>query len=104
LSRSNPRSPTGRRFAPVRAHAGSCRQDCAPARRARAAFAAAAAEIRAASGFDRVLVYRFSATGSGEVVGRARADPLRCFMGHRFPSGDVPRQCARAFTSATSSG
>lgn len=60
-----------------------------------AAFAAAADEVRAASGFDRVLVYRFLGDASGEVVGEARAESVRSFMGHRFPAGDVPQQ-ARA--------
>lgn len=59
------------------------------------AFAAAAEEIREVTGFDRVLVYRFLADGSGEIVAEARDARMDSFLGARFPASDVPRQ-ARA--------
>lgn len=60
-----------------------------------AAFAAAAAEIREITGFDRVLVYRFLPDFSGEIVAESRVPEMDSFLGARFPASDVPRQ-ARA--------
>ena len=51
--------------------------------------------IQSLTGFDRVMIYRFHADGSGEVIAeRARAG-LTPFLGLRYPAEDIPRQ-ARA--------
>ena len=51
--------------------------------------------IQSLTGFDRVMIYRFHADGSGEVIAeRARAG-LTPFMGLRYPAEDIPQQ-ARA--------
>ncbi|ADV68776.1 ATP-binding protein [Deinococcus maricopensis] len=55
----------------------------------------AAQRVRALTGLDRVMIYRFAADDSGEVVAEARAPHLHAFLGHRFPESDIPRQ-ARA--------
>jgi light-regulated signal transduction histidine kinase (bacteriophytochrome) len=55
----------------------------------------AAAQVRALTGFDRVLVYRFDADGHGTVLGEDRNDRLPGYLGHRFPASDIPAQ-ARA--------
>ena len=47
------------------------------------------------TGFDRVMVYRFHADGSGEVVAEHRNAAVDSFMGLRYPASDIPRQ-ARA--------
>lgn len=52
-------------------------------------------EIRAASGFDRVMAYRFQADGSGAVEAEARAAGLPTYLGLRYPASDIPQQ-ARA--------
>lgn len=52
----------------------------------------AAAEFRAITGFDRVMVYRFLPDDSGSVVAEARDDHLPAFLHHRFPASDIPRQ------------
>ena len=52
----------------------------------------AARQVRAVLGFDRVMVYRFDADGSGEVVGESTADTLDSFRGLRYPASDIPRQ------------
>jgi light-regulated signal transduction histidine kinase (bacteriophytochrome) len=62
-----------------------------------AVFAATAAEVRDATGFDRVLVYRFEPDGCGEVVGEAKAADMGSFLGHHFPAGDIPRQARRLY-------
>ena len=48
--------------------------------------------VQSVTGFDRVMIYRFHADGSGEVVAeRARAG-LAPFLGLRYPAEDIPRQ------------
>ncbi len=60
-----------------------------------AACAAAASEVRQITGFDRVMVYRFAADASGEVVAESRNDTIPSFLGLHFPPSDIPAQ-ARA--------
>jgi len=55
----------------------------------------AARQIRALTGFDRVMVYRFSDDGTGEVVAESAASGLPSFLGLRYPASDIPVQ-ARA--------
>ncbi|MCC2313736.1 SpoIIE family protein phosphatase [Cellulomonas xiejunii] len=55
----------------------------------------AAQEVRALTGFDRVMVYRFDAEYSGEVVAEARRADLNSFLGLHYPASDIPAQ-ARA--------
>ena len=51
--------------------------------------------VQGITGFDRVMIYRFHADDSGEVIAeRARGD-LTPFLGLRYPATDIPRQ-ARA--------
>jgi two-component system, chemotaxis family, sensor kinase Cph1 len=55
----------------------------------------AAAEIRAITGFDRVMVYHFHDDGHGEVVAEERHPDMEPYLGLHFPSSDIPPQ-ARA--------
>ena len=52
-------------------------------------------EVRAASGFDRVMAYRFHADGSGSVEAEAKEASLEPYLGLRYPASDIPQQ-ARA--------
>jgi light-regulated signal transduction histidine kinase (bacteriophytochrome)/CheY-like chemotaxis protein len=52
----------------------------------------AARQVRILTGFDRVMVYRFSADGSGEVVAEVAAAGLEPFLGLHYPASDIPRQ------------
>ena len=55
-----------------------------------------AKSMRAVSGFERVMVYRFELDGDGEVVGESLAEDWdQSFMGLWFPASDIPPQ-ARA--------
>lgn len=54
-----------------------------------------ARQVRALIGFDRVMVYRFAADGSGEVVAEAARSGIGKFMGLHYPASDIPAQ-ARA--------
>ena len=55
----------------------------------------AAAEIRAITGFDRVMIYHFHDDGHGEVVAEDRHPDMEPDLGLHFPSSDIPPQ-ARA--------
>ena len=49
-------------------------------------------EVRRVSGFDRVMVYRFLADGSGVVDAEARDDEAESFLGLHYPASDIPHQ------------
>ncbi|WP_234826835.1 GAF domain-containing protein [Rhodopseudomonas palustris] len=51
-----------------------------------------ATELRSVTGFDRVMVYRFAADGSGDVIAEARAPEVGSFLGLRDPQPDIPKQ------------
>jgi light-regulated signal transduction histidine kinase (bacteriophytochrome) len=51
--------------------------------------------VRELTGFDRVMVYKFHADGSGEVIAEARGSGIDSFLGLRYPATDIPQQ-ARA--------
>lgn len=54
-----------------------------------------AESVRALTGFDRVMVYRYDEDYNGEVVAESRRDDLNSFLGLHYPSTDIPAQ-ARA--------
>jgi len=58
-------------------------------------------ELRAMTGFDRVMAYRFRADESGEVVAEAHAPALRPLLGMRYPASDIPAQARRLYTLNT---
>ena len=51
--------------------------------------------VRAFTGFDRVMVYRFAPDGSGEVAAEAVRSGIGTFKGLHYPATDIPAQ-ARA--------
>lgn len=50
---------------------------------------AAPAAIRAATGFDRVMLYRFDESCHGQVIAESRAPGVDGFMGLFFPESDI---------------
>ena len=54
-----------------------------------------ARQVRALTGFDRVMVYRFADGGDGEVVAEALRSGIDSFFGLHYPASDIPTQ-ARA--------
>ncbi len=54
-----------------------------------------ARQVRALTGFDRVMVYRFAGNGDGEVVAEALRPGIESFFGLHYPASDIPVQ-ARA--------
>ncbi len=55
----------------------------------------ATASVRRVAKYDRVMIYRFMADGSGWVVAESRAPELAPFLDHHYPAADIPQQ-ARA--------
>lgn len=58
----------------------------------------AAQEVRQLTGFDRVMVYRFAADASGEVIAEAKRDGLESYLGLHYPASDIPAQARRLYT------
>ena len=52
-------------------------------------------DVRALTGFDRVMIYRFDAQWNGEVIAEDRREDLEPFLGLHYPAADIPAQ-ARA--------
>ncbi|MGA1798980.1 HWE histidine kinase domain-containing protein [Sphingomonas sp. 4RDLI-65] len=55
----------------------------------------AARQVRAITGFDRAMIYRFHDDGVGEVVAEAARSPADSLLGLHYPASDIPVQ-ARA--------
>ena len=63
----------------------------------------AALEVRALTGFECVLVYRFDAEWNGEAIAEDKvADWARSLLGLRFPASDIPAQARALYTKAKS--
>ena len=48
--------------------------------------------LRAALGYDRVMIYRFAPDGAGQVISEAKRGDLESFHGQHFPASDIPQQ------------
>lgn len=57
----------------------------------------AARAVAGITGFDRVMVYRFAADGSGTVVAERVAAGLQPYIGLRYPASDIPDQARRLY-------
>jgi light-regulated signal transduction histidine kinase (bacteriophytochrome)/CheY-like chemotaxis protein len=55
-------------------------------------FRTAARDMRALTGFDRVMLYRFEHDGSGEVIAEAARAGLESYLGLHYPASDIPQQ------------
>jgi light-regulated signal transduction histidine kinase (bacteriophytochrome)/CheY-like chemotaxis protein len=55
----------------------------------------ATASVRRVAQYDRVMIYRFMADGSGWVIAESRAPELAPFLDLHYPAADIPQQ-ARA--------
>ncbi|WP_336485351.1 histidine kinase dimerization/phosphoacceptor domain -containing protein [Methylobacterium nigriterrae] len=63
----------------------------------------AALEIRALTGFECVLVYRFDPAWNGEAIAEDKVpDWSRTLLGLRFPASDIPAQARALYTKARS--
>ena len=57
----------------------------------------AARQIRAVTGYDRVMIYQFLEDDSGQVVAEALRMGMTPFMGLRYPASDIPPQARALF-------
>ncbi len=48
--------------------------------------------LRALTGFDRVMAYKFDHIGDGEILAEACSPHMEPFLGLRFPKWDIPNQ------------
>jgi light-regulated signal transduction histidine kinase (bacteriophytochrome)/CheY-like chemotaxis protein len=56
-----------------------------------------ARQIRALTGFDRVMVYRFDTDGSGVVVAESARSGIGSFLNLRYPASDIPQQARKLY-------
>ena len=60
-----------------------------------------AGELRAATGYDRIMAYQFLPDGAGVVVAESLAEEMDSFLGLHFPATDIP-ESSRALLLRTS--
>jgi light-regulated signal transduction histidine kinase (bacteriophytochrome) len=60
-------------------------------------FREGARQVRAMLGYDRVMVYKFAASGAGAVVAEACKPGIGSFMGLNYPASDIPRQARELY-------
>jgi light-regulated signal transduction histidine kinase (bacteriophytochrome)/CheY-like chemotaxis protein len=53
--------------------------------------------LKALTGYDRIMAYRFHEDGHGEVIAEARAAQLEPFLGLHYPATDIPPQARRLY-------
>jgi light-regulated signal transduction histidine kinase (bacteriophytochrome)/CheY-like chemotaxis protein len=56
-----------------------------------------ARQVRALSGYDRVMVYRFAEDGSGEVAAESVRSGIGSFFGLHYPATDIPAQARELY-------
>lgn len=49
-------------------------------------------EVRALTGYHRVMVYKFDAEGHGQVIAEDRDLALAPLLGHHYPASDIPQR------------
>ena len=57
----------------------------------------AARQVRAVTGYDRVMIYKFLEDESGEVVAEALRAGMPPFLGLHYPASDIPSQARALF-------
>ena len=57
----------------------------------------AAQQMRAVTGYDRVMIYKFLHDSSGQVVAEAIRSGMPPFMGLRYPASDIPAQARELY-------
>ena len=56
-----------------------------------------ARRVKDITGFDRVMVYRFSADWHGQVIAEEREPHLEPFLGLHYPASDIPKQARELY-------
>lgn len=60
-------------------------------------FREGARQVKALTGYDRVMVYRFADTGAGEVIAEAVRPGIGTFLGLHYPATDIPAQARELY-------
>jgi light-regulated signal transduction histidine kinase (bacteriophytochrome)/response regulator RpfG family c-di-GMP phosphodiesterase len=58
----------------------------------------AVAEVRAMTGFDRVMAYRFDRDDHGHVIVENKREELESYLDLHYPASDIPAQARRLYT------
>jgi light-regulated signal transduction histidine kinase (bacteriophytochrome) len=53
--------------------------------------------VRALTGYDRVMVYKFDPDGHGQVIAEARDARLEPLLGHHYPATDIPQRARELY-------
>jgi diguanylate cyclase (GGDEF)-like protein len=54
-------------------------------------------EVRRITGYDRVMIYKFLADGTGSVIAETKDGRLSPFLNHRYPASDIPKQARELY-------
>ncbi len=57
--------------------------------------------LRALTGFDRVMVYRFNHDQSGDIIAEAKLPQQAPYLGLRYPASDIPKQARALYLRST---
>ncbi|MEN4750845.1 ATP-binding protein [Pseudomonas sp. Ps21-P2] len=60
-------------------------------------YAISVSEIRALTGYDRVMIYRFEEEGHGQVIAESATAELDAYLGLFFPATDIPQQARELY-------
>ncbi len=60
-------------------------------------LALAAGQVRAVTGFDRVMIYKFLPDESGQVLAESLRSGLTPYLGLRYPATDIPAQARELY-------
>ncbi len=63
----------------------------------RSAAEITARELKKASGFDKVMIYRFDKEWNGNVVAEEMERDMESYLGFTFPASDIPRQARELY-------
>ena len=75
----------------------TCTRELAGLRDVGALARSATVAVARITGYDRVMVYRFAADGSGTVVAEHHAPGLTPYLGLRYPASDIPPQARQLY-------
>ncbi len=56
-----------------------------------------AQELKALSGFDKVMIYRFDENWNGDVIAEAKEPEMDSYLGLKFPASDIPKQARELY-------
>jgi two-component system, chemotaxis family, sensor kinase Cph1 len=56
-----------------------------------------ARELKALSGFDKVMIYRFDKDWHGDVIAEEKEEGMDAYLGLKFPASDIPRQARELY-------